>query len=156
MTPAARRRSALSQETNDTLYYQQGTFLVDSNNDASISGSQVTTRSGLTALCDDYGKPPQNGPANDVNAVKAPVAGMAVFNLSTGKFLGTVTAVSSSRSFTLSESPGDTSGAGLLLSAYGGCGPADYVGGGPHVKSGKPAAYYWDNCMLGARNVTVA
>ena len=129
---------------------------MDSNNDATISGDQVTTRSGLMALCDDYGKPPQSGPANDVNAVKAPVVGMAVFNLSTGDFLGTVTSVASAHSFTLSKSPGDTSGAGLLLSAYGGCGPADYAGGGPGIKSGKPAAYYWDNCMLGSRNVTVS
>jgi hypothetical protein len=144
------------QETNDTLYYQQGTFLQDSNNDATISGDQVTTHSGLMALCDDYGKPPQSGPANDVDAVKAPVVGMAAFNLSTGDFLGTVTSVASAHSFTLSKSPGDTSGAGLLLSAYGGCGPADYVGGGPGIKSGKPAAYYWDNCMLGSRNVTVS
>jgi hypothetical protein len=43
----------------------------------------------------------------------------------------------------------------LLLSAYGGCGPADYYGGGPGALSGKPQANYWDNCLWGARNVTV-
>jgi len=144
------------QESNNPVYYQQGTFLVDSNSDASISGNQVTANSALMALCDDYGKSPQAAPANDVNTAKSPVVGMAAFNLSTGAFLGTVTSVSGPRDFTLNRSPGDASGVSLLLSAYGGCGPADYVGGGPGVKSGKPAAYYWDNCLLGSRNVTVS
>lgn len=42
-----------------------------------------------------------------------------------------------------------------MLSAYGGCGPADYFGGDLGKKTGRPAAYYWDNCVWGARNVRV-
>jgi hypothetical protein len=42
-----------------------------------------------------------------------------------------------------------------VLSAYGGCGVADYYGGGRGVSSGKPSLPYWDNCIWGSRNVTV-
>jgi hypothetical protein len=48
------------------------------------------------------------------------------------------------------------SGAALYVSAYGGCGPADYFGAGPGVSTGTPSAPYWDNCIWGSRNVSVS
>jgi hypothetical protein len=81
---------------------------------------------------------------------------MAVYNLKSGAFLGTVATVASATKFSLSRSPGDESGASLLLSAYGGCGPGDYFGGGLGVSSGIPSDRYWDNCIWGSRNVTIS
>ena len=144
------------QETNNSTYYQQGTVLETTSADATISERSVVTASGTIAICDDFGKSPQDAPANDVRDSQAPVKGMAVFNMDSGTLLGTVESVTNSHAFTLSRAPGNASGVRLLLSAYGGCGPADYYGGGPGVKSGIPAAYYWDNCMLGSRNVIVS
>ena len=63
---------------------------------------------------------------------------------------------SAAASFTLAKSGPSASAATLLLSAYGGCGPADYYGGALGKTSGKPAADYWDNCLWGSRNVTVS
>jgi len=144
------------EQTNNPTYYHQGTILETTAADATISGSSVRTASGTISYCDDFGKSPQNMPANDVKVSKAPIRRMAVYNMGSGAFLGTVDGVSSSRSFTLNHAPGNATGVRLLLSAYGGCGPADYYGGGPGKRSGNPPAFYWDNCMLGSRNITVS
>jgi hypothetical protein len=142
--------------TNNSTYYQQGTFLETTSADATISGTSVKTPSGTIALCDDFGKSPLRTPADDVTVKQAPVKGMAVFNMDSGALLGTVANATSPNSFTLTREPGDASGVRLLLSAYGGCGPVDYYHGGPGVKSGMPPAYYWDNCIFGSRNVIVS
>ena len=141
---------ALSQN-NSPLYYKQGRVLV-TNGDTSISGSSVTSSGGTTTICASYGSSVDNG-SDSVH--RAPSVGMAVYDQNSGTFLGTVTSVSGEHSFTLSGSPGDRTGASLLLSAYGGCGPADYFGGKPGAESGSPKALYWDNCVWGSRNVTV-
>jgi hypothetical protein len=80
---------------------------------------------------------------------------MGVYDVNTGAYLGNVASVTSANSFTLDRSPGDRTGATLLVSAYGGCGPADYFGGGPGVSTGSPSLPYWDNCIWGSRNVKV-
>jgi hypothetical protein len=139
----------LDQKGSST-YYQQSRVLTAS--DAAITGSAVTTASGTVTICADYGGLADLGPAT---AVKKPVVGMAVFNLNTGKLLGTVTAVASANAFTISASLTAQTGLSLLLSAYGGCGPADYYGGSLGVASGTPAADYWDNCLWASRNVIV-
>ena len=144
------------EETNDSIYYQQGTDLETTTADATVSGNLVTTPSGTIAYCGDFGKSPQYTPTIDTKFSHAPVVGMAVFNMDSGTFLGTVVSAISAHAFTLSRKFDRLSGLRLLLSAYGGCGPADYYGGGPGKKSGNPPAYYWDNCMLGSRNVTVS
>lgn len=139
---------------NIGLYYQQGAVLV-TNADADISGSSVTTAGGTQSFCDDYAKSPQ-GSANGTSlTVNAPTVGMAVYNQKTGAYLGKVLTVTSANAFTLDTSPGDVTGASLLLSAYGGCGPADYFGGRPGISTGSPSKPYWDNCIWGSRNVTV-
>lgn len=136
---------------NSSLYYKQGSVLV-TNADTSISGSSVTSSGGTMTICASYGGSVDNGSAS---TSRAPSVGMAVYDENAGTFLGTVTSVSSGHSFTLSGSPGNRTGASLLLSAYGGCGPADYFDGKPGVASGSPKAMYWDNCVWGSRNVTV-
>lgn len=138
-------------QNNSSLYYKQGKVLV-TNSDTSISGSSVQTSGGTMTICAGYGSSQDNGPASQL---RAPSVGMAVYDQSSGTFLGTVASVSSAHSFTLSDSPGDRTGASLMLSAYGGCGPADYFGGKPGVATGSPKAMYWDNCVWGSRNVTV-
>ena len=145
-------------QSNNTTYYQQTKELQTGASDAVISGSSVTSSSGTTMLCSDYGDTQANedGGGDQSNVVRSPNVGMAVFDISSGTVLGTVASVSSAHAFTLDRSPGDESGASLLLSAYGGCGPADYYGGGSGRKSGKPAANYWDNCIWGSRNITVS
>lgn len=138
-------------QSNSSLYYKQGKVLV-TNADASITGSSVYTSGGTMTICTPYGSSQDNGPANNA---QAPSVGMAVYDQNSGTFLGTVTSVESANAFTLSGSPGNETGASLLLSAYGGCGPADYYGGKPGVATGIPKAMYWDNCLWGSRNVTV-
>jgi parallel beta-helix repeat protein len=138
-------------QDNSSVYYKQSRVLV-TNGDTSISGSSVTSSHGTTTICASYGSSTDNGSAT---ALQGPSVGMAAYDQNTGAFLGTVTSVSSPQSFTLSDSPGDRTGASLLLSAYGGCGPADYFGGKPGVASGSPKAMYWDNCVWGSRDVTV-
>ncbi len=144
---------ALNQP-NSRTYYQQ-TKVLTTNADVTISGSSVTSAAGTTSLCDNYGK--FGGPSgNPSNALRAPSVGMAVYDLKSGAFLGTVATVTSATAFSLSRSPGDESGASLLLSAYGGCGPADYFGGRLGASSGIPPDHYWDNCIWGSRNVTIS
>jgi hypothetical protein len=133
------------------VYYQQSKVLTTAS-DADVSGTAVTTVSGTTSICADYGTVADDGTAS---VLKTPSVGMAVFNLNSGKFLGKVTAVSSAHAFTISAAVGKQSGLELLLSAYGGCGPADYYGGARGVASGTPRADYWDNCLWASRNVTV-
>ena len=64
---------------------------------------------------------------------------MAVFNLQTG-MIGTVASVASARSFTLTGKAPGNGRAQILISAYGGCGPADYYRGSLTARSGKPPA----------------
>jgi hypothetical protein len=141
---------ALDQR-NNPIYFHQSNVLI-TGADATITGSSVTSSGGTTTICASYGTNLDLGPAS---SVRAPANGMAVYDQNSGAFLGTVAGVTSAHAFTLSRSPGDEKGAQLLLSAYGGCGPADYYGGGPGAMSGKPQANYWDNCLWGSRNVTV-
>lgn len=141
-------------QPNSGIYYQQ-TKVLTTKSDATISGSSVTSPAGTVTLCDNYGT--FGGPeGNTGGAVRAPSVGMAVYDLKSGAFLGTVATVTSATAFSLSRPPGDDTGASLLLSAYGGCGPADYFGGGLGVSSGIPSDRYWDNCIWGSRNVTVS
>lgn len=146
---------ALNQ-SNSGLYYQQSQVLT-TGSDARVSGTSVTSSGGTHTLCSDYGATQQNegGGGNQQSGSRAPSPGMAVFNLNTGALIGEVASVASAHSFTLRTAAPGVSGASLLLSAYGGCGPADYYRSGRGVKSGKPAALYWDNCVWGSRNVTV-
>lgn len=137
------------QESASSLYYLQYKAMQTASSDAKISGSSVTSAAGTTAICDQYG--------NDAsNTVTAPSVGMAVFDMNSGHYLGNIASVTSAHAFTLNDSPGNETGARLMVSAYGGCGPADYYGGGPGKKTGQPAAEYWDNCIWGARNITVS
>jgi hypothetical protein len=138
-------------ETGASAYYKQGKVLV-TGADTAISGQTVTTAGGTTTICAAYGKSVDAGSAAEA---VAPSVGMAVFDEASGAFLGTVASVRSARAFTLSRSPGNSRHASLLLSAYGGCGPADYFGGGRGIASGQPKADYWDNCIWGSRNVAV-
>jgi hypothetical protein len=140
-------------QPNSDVYYQQTTELW-TNADSTITGDQVTSKGGTTTLCSNYGGQQEN--SNQKIAPAVPSVGMAVFNQDTGQLLGTVASVQNAYGFTLNESPGNASGASLLLSAYGGCGPADYYKGGLGVKTGNPAANYWDNCIWGSRNTTVS
>jgi Right handed beta helix region len=141
---------ALNQ-ANSSLYYRQSKVLV-TGGDAAISGSSVSSSGGTMTLCADYGT---NDNDQAATSGQAPSPGMAVYDENSGAFLGTVASVSSAHSFTLNRAPGNRTGSTLLLSAYGGCGPADYYGGGPGVSSGQPRAAYWDNCLWASRNVTV-
>ncbi|HEX6519266.1 MAG TPA: right-handed parallel beta-helix repeat-containing protein [Streptosporangiaceae bacterium] len=141
-------------QPNSSIYYQQ-TKVLTTKADVTISGSSVTSAGGTVALCDNYGATRSQGGSNG-SAVRAPSVGMAVYDLKSGAFLGTVAAVTGPTAFRLSRSPGNESSASLLLSAYGGCGPADYFAGGRGVSSGAPAGRYWDNCIWGSRNVTVS
>jgi hypothetical protein len=136
---------------NSPLYYKQPRILV-TNGDADITGTTVTSAAGTQTLCAGYGHEPDMGP-NYIT--QAPKVGMAVFDQNTGALLGSVTAVTSAKSFTLSKSAATRTGASLLLSEYGGCGPADYYRGGLNVASGSPREGYWNNCIWGSRNVTV-
>ncbi|MCW2933055.1 MAG: right handed beta helix region family protein [Actinomycetia bacterium] len=143
-------------QSNSPLYYAQTRELV-TGADAMISGSSVTSAGGTQTRCSNYGQSAAGETDGSQDShLQAPVVGMAVSDQNTGKLLGTVTGVTSANSFTLSDSPGDRSGAELLLSSYGGCGPADYYGSRAGVTSGNPAALYWDNCLWGSRNVTVS
>ena len=133
-------------QPNSATYYQQRRVLT-TQPDAAISGRQVTSPGGTQTMCADA------GPGT---TVAAPAVGMAVFDLDSGAFLGTVARVGSARAFTLSRAFGNRTGLSLMLSAYGGCGPADYYGGRAGRATGHPAADYWDNCIWGSRNVTVS
>lgn len=132
-------------------YYRQSRVLVTAA-DARISGDTVTSQGGSHTICTGYGDDSSQEWASDL---QAPSAGMAVFNEATGAFLGTVASVAGPYSFTLGDAPGDAAAVTLLLSAYGGCGPADYYGGGLNRATGRPSGRYWDNCIWGSRNVRV-
>ena len=142
----------LGQPNNGTYYLQTKELYTAA--DATIAGTSVTSTGGTTTLCSNYGA--SEGDGGQLNAVHAPSAGMAVYNLNTRQLIGTVASVTNAKAFTLKSPAVSASGVSLVLSAYGGCGPADYYGGAPGVKSGQPAAYYWDNCIWGSRNVTVS
>ena len=147
---------------NSATYGYQSKVLI-TGADAKISGRSVTTTDGTQTICSNYGH--NNGvdstgqydqQSSPPGTVQAPSAGMAVFNQSSGAFLGNIASVTSAHAFTLSGSPGNETGAALVLSAYGGCGPADYYNGARNRQSGKPSADYWDNCIFGATNITVS
>ena len=146
--------SSLSQ-LNNPIYYQQENWVI-TNSDTTISGSTVESTGGTVSLCSDYNSRNVVSEDYDRDAVSAPLVGMGVWDMNTSKYLGKIASVSSAHSFTLSDSPGNESGASLMLSDYGGCGPADYIGGGPGISSGSPPEPYWDNCELGSRNVNVS
>ncbi len=142
-------------QANNATYYQQ-TKELETGSDAVISGVSVTSAGGTKTLCSDYGATRANQEGGDQNIVtQAPSPGMAVFNVNTGHLIGIVASVTNAHSFTLNNPAASVSGARLLLSAYGGCGPADYYSGHHGMKSGIPAAYYWDNCIWGSKNITV-
>jgi parallel beta-helix repeat protein len=142
------------RQPNNVTYYQQ-TKVLTTSADTSISGSVVASAGGTTTICANYG---DNGSPNNTPAqvVTAPSSGMAAYNLTTGAYLGNIATVASAHSFTLNDSPGNVTGASLMVSAYGGCGPADYFGGALGTASGTPTADYWDNCNYGSRNVEVS
>jgi hypothetical protein len=143
-------------ETNNHTYYQQSKVLI-TNTDARILGSSVATTGGTKTICADYG---HNGASDQsANTIQAPSVGMVVYDQNSGRYLGAVASVTSAHAFTLSGSPGNESGAALLLSAHGGCGPADYFGAwraAPGTLSGSPLAAYRDNCLWGSRNITIS
>ena len=115
----------------------------------------MTTTAGMVTLCGNYGG--AQADAAPGGTQHAPSPGMAVFDMNAGTLLGTVAATPAptATSFTLTRAPGNATGVRLLVSAYGGCGPADYFGGALNTASGHPAARYWDNCIWGSRNITV-
>ena len=139
------------QQANSPLYYRQNQVLATSA-DATVTGSSVTSSGGTTTICANYKSGSDTGSAS---TIQAPSLGMVVYDQDSGAFLGTVAGVGSAHAFTLNREPGNMTGAMLLLSAYGGCAPADYYGGRPGTASGRPRADYWDNCIWGSRNVTV-
>ena len=140
---------------NSSTYYIQNKELVTLNADASVSGSTVTSSGGTTTLCTDYGGS-WTGDDSPNSVAMTPSPGMAVFDTDHGTFLGNVATASSPNSFTLTGSPGNVTGVHLALSAYGGCGIADYYQGGPGIASGTPSANYWDNCIWGNRGITIS
>lgn len=144
----------LNQNNNAT--YKAQTKVLATTSDTAISGASVTSTAGTKTLCTNYGVA-TGAQGQQASVVTAPDTGMGVFDQSTGNFLGNVATVTSAQAFTLDRSPGAayTAGDPLLLSAYGGCGPADYFGGALGTTSGTPAANYWDHCIWGSRNVTV-
>ena len=143
------------QQPNSSTYYQQTKELQTTSSTAAISGTSVTTTAGMVTLCGNYGG--AQADAAPGGAPHAPSPGMAVFDMNAGTLLGTVAATPAptATSFTLTRAPGNATGVRLLVSAYGGCGPADYFGGALNTASGHPAARYWDNCIWGSRNITV-
>jgi hypothetical protein len=145
--------SACSPPLNagSATYFRQSKFL--RSDGVSVSGSTVSG-GGAHTLCDDYGSDGSRN-AGQRSDPKTPEVGMGVYDLGAGTFLGNVASASSPTSFTLDRSPGNASNIQVLISAYGGCGPADYFGGGPGVQTGQPAALYWDNCIWGSRDVKV-
>lgn len=147
-SPCSIPLGALDQQNSSTYYPQTNTLFTGS--DATISGANVTSTGGTTTIC--------SGVDNPNYAAGTATAGMKVFNQNTGAFLGTVLAspAPTHTTFTLNNSPGNVTGAQLVMSPTGGCGVADYYQGGPGVTSGTPAALYWDNCIWGNRGTTVS
>ena len=145
--------SAPLDGANSTYYLQ--TKVLTTHGDTTVSGPSVSSAGGTVTLCANYGDPSSPDNSNG-SSVQAPSVGMGVYDLNGGTFLGNIASVSSANSFTLDRSPGNESGASLIVSAYGGCGPADYYGGGLGKASGSPSADYWDNCLWASKNVTVS
>ena len=143
-------------QANSATYYTQ-TKVLQTTTDTAISGTSVTSTGDTLTLCSNYGAPGKGGYPQ--STPKTPSAGMEVFDETTGRLVGTVASASSAHAFTLTaKPPGGSYNTGnvLLLSATGGCGPADYYGGGPRVASGSPSAYYWDHCLWASKNVTIS
>jgi hypothetical protein len=138
-------------QNDGSTYYKQGKVLV-TDGGATISGTTVQVSGGTLTICAGYGQAVDQGPQT---ALQAPSAGMAVYDQNSGSFLGIVASVVDAHEFTLDRPAENAAGLSLLLSAYGGCGPADYYGGNLNVKSGQPASDYWDNCIWGSHNTTV-
>lgn len=143
------------EQVNSLTYYQQNEELT-TNADTTITGSSVSSTGGTLTVCSNYGQSPTRVTGFEQQKLHAPSPGQAVFDMKANTYLGTVATVTSPNSFTLSGSPGNRSGASLMISSYGGCGAADYFGGAPGVRTGNPAALYWDNCIWGSRNIIVS
>ena len=143
-------------QENDPTYYTDRHLLI-TNSDTTISGHAVTSTNGTEALCHDFNTTGNSTYDNQPQtSSKAPLVGELVYDQKSGKYLGQITTVTSDRQFTLNDSPGNESGASLVISKRGGCGPADYYGAGsPGQTSGSPPARYWDNCLYGAKNYTI-
>jgi parallel beta-helix repeat protein len=138
----------LQQNFTNPTYYLQWQDVQAASSDATITGNAVTTAAGTTDIC--------RADSVDEHVITPPGVGWAAYDMNTAQYLGTIATVTSANAFTLSGSPGDRTGARLMISAYGGCGPADYFGGAHNVQSGQPAANYWDNCIWGTHDVTVS
>jgi parallel beta-helix repeat protein len=135
------------------IYYRQTRVL--RANGAAIVGRSVTSHEGARTYCSFYGTRSRDDGTQEVRSQR-PDVGMAVYDLGSGELLGHVATAASAQTFALDRPVGALARRDLLLSAYGGCGPADYAGGGPGRTSGRPAARYWDNCLWGSRNVIVS
>lgn len=136
----------------DPSYYRQTKYLT--GGPAAIAGTSVAVSGGLKTLCSHYESGSQENGFEE-RVPKVPAVGMAVYDLEGGTFLGNVASAASAGSFTLDRPPPAAEDVTLLVSAYGGCGPASYFGSGPGVRTGAPSLPYWDNCIWGSRNITV-
>ena len=148
--------SYFSQE-NAAPTYATDRHLLVTGGDATVTGATVTSTAGTQSLCQDFNTSGNASYSNQFSqAVNAPLVGEQVYDQNTGAHLGQILTVASANSFTLNTSPGDETGASLVISQYGGCGPADYYGASaPGQVTGTPPAAYWDNCLFGAKNYTV-
>lgn len=142
-------------QENPTYYTDR--HLLVTNSDTTISGNTVNSTNGTEALCKDFNTSGSSTYDNQPQTShQAPLAGEQVYDQASGKRLGQIATVTSDTQFTLNDPPGDETGASLVISKYGGCGPADYYGASsPGQTSGSPSAYYWENCLFGAKNYTV-
>ena len=143
-------------QANSATYYTQ-TKVLQTKADTAISGTSVTSTGGTLTLCSNYGAPGKGGSPQSIR--KTPSAGMEVFDETTGKLVGTVASASGANAFSLTAKPlsgSYSTGNVLLLSATGGCGPADYYRGGLQVASGHPSADYWDHCLWASKDVTIS
>ena len=149
---------ALHQPNNATYYMQYKELLTGS--DTSISGTSASSADGTQTLCTDYDSATPGSDTTYTETPKTPVAGMYVFDQSTGKQVGTVASAASPHAFTLTAPPPEgvyNSGDPLLLQQGGGCSFPDYAGATkPGQVTGNPAARYWDHCLWGSRNITIS
>jgi hypothetical protein len=128
--------------------------------DTSISGTSVSSVGGTQTICTGYDSATPGSDITYTYIPKTPVAGMYVYDQSTGKEVGTLASAASPNSFTLAAPPPGGSyatGDRLLLQQGGGCGFPDFADATrPGQVTGSPAAPYWDHCLWGSRNITVS
>lgn len=148
----------LHQQNNATYYMQYKELLTES--DTSISGTSVSSVGGTQTICTGYDSATPGSDITYTYIPKTPVAGMYVYDQSTGKEVGTLASAASPNSFTLAAPPPGGSyatGDRLLLQQGGGCGFPDFADATrPGQVTGSPAAPYWDHCLWGSRNITVS